>query len=124
MSVFQKSILFILVITILYSCEDNSKKTGELSQFIPEGVSIVFKIQDFEVLKTDIKNNGFLSQLKNTTPLCLSSIDSVIIDSAIISTNNVYNKFPLDKECLNDTANIPNKKNKPIKPNVTQVCKY
>ena len=62
-----KRIFFLLLVTIIYSCEDTSKKTGELSQFIPEGVSVVFKIQDFEVLKTDIKNNGFLSQLKKTT---------------------------------------------------------
>ena len=68
MNVFLKSIFFLLVMTIIYSCENTSKKTGELSQFIPEGVSVVFKIQDFEVLKTDINNNGFLYQLKKTTP--------------------------------------------------------
>jgi len=68
MNVFLKSIFLLIFLTVFFSCEDSSKKSGELSQFIPEGASVVFKIQDFEALKTDIKNNGFLSKLKNTKP--------------------------------------------------------
>ncbi len=78
MNVFLKSIFFLFVITVFYSCEDTSKKTGKLSQFIPEGVSLVFKIQDLEVLKTDIKNNGLLSQLKNTPPYSFFKDNSLL----------------------------------------------
>ena len=39
-----------------------------MDDFIPENASVVLRINDFEVLKSDIKNNSFLSKLKNTKP--------------------------------------------------------
>jgi len=130
MNVFLKSLFFILVITILYSCEDSSKKTGELSQFIPEEVSIVFKIQDFEVLKTDIKNNGILSQLKKTKPysffkensflnhlhpdtislLCISEIKST--NHFTFITKSTTGLFNLDSIPEKTIVSLPYKKSK------------
>lgn len=78
MKVFLKSVFLLIFLTVFFSCEDSSKKSGELSQFIPEGVSVVFKIQDFEALKTDIKNNGFLSKLKNTKPYTFFNEDKLL----------------------------------------------
>ncbi len=124
-----KSFLFLLIITIFYSCEDSSKKTGELSQFIPEGVSVVFKIQDFELLKSDIKNNSFLSNLKNTKPytffkksaflnylqpdstslLCISKIKDT--NHFIFITNPSERLFNLDSIPEKSIENISYKKN-------------
>jgi len=56
------------VFTLLFSCDNSPKKAGEISDYIPEGVSVVFKVEDMETLKSDINNSGFLSQLKNTKP--------------------------------------------------------
>ncbi len=129
MNVFQKSFFFLLIITILYSCEDTSKKTGELTQFIPEGVSVVFKIQDFEVLKSDIKNNSFLSKLKNTKPysffkesaflnylqpdstslLCISNIKDS--NHFIFITKPSEGLFNLDSIPEKSIKSIPYKKN-------------
>ena len=129
MNVFLKSFLFLFVIAVLYSCEDTSKKTGDLSQFIPEGVSVVFKIQDFDVLKSDIRNNSFLSKLKNTKPysffkesnflnylqpdstslLCISKIKDS--NHFIFITKPSENLFNLDSIPEKSIENIPYKKN-------------
>ena len=129
MNGFLKTFFFLLVMTIIYSCEDTSKKTGELSQFIPEGVSVVFKIQDFEVLKTDIKINGFLSQLRNTTPYSFFKENallkylqpdtiSLVCISQINNTNHItfitkpsVGLFNLDSIPEKIIARLPYKKN-------------
>ena len=68
MKVLLKSVGVLFCLAIFYSCDSSSSKSKELSDFIPEEVSVVFKIKDFEALKSDLKNNGFLSQIKKTAP--------------------------------------------------------
>ncbi len=78
MKVFLKIFGVLFFLTILYSCNSSSTKSRELSNYIPENASVVFKIQDFETLESYIKNNGFLSQLKNTKPYTFFSERSLI----------------------------------------------
>ncbi len=68
MKIFHKSIIVICCLAILLSCNNSATNSSNLSQFIHEDATVVFKIQDLEVLVSDIQNNGFLSQLKNTEP--------------------------------------------------------
>jgi hypothetical protein len=60
-------VFFFITITFLFhSCDSTSRKAKEPKDFIPKNTSLVIKIEDFEVLKADIKNNSFIEKLKNT----------------------------------------------------------
>ena len=63
---FIQSFFFITTILLLNGCDSNYDKTSELKDFIPKNTSLVIKIEDFESLKADIKNNSFITKLKNT----------------------------------------------------------
>ena len=63
---FIQSFFFITTILLLNGCDSSLDKTSELKDFIPKNTSLVIKIEDFEVLKVDIKNNSFIEKLKNT----------------------------------------------------------
>ena len=57
---------FITITSLFHSCDSTSRKAKEPKDFIPKNTSLVIKIEDFEVLKADIKNNSFIEKLKNT----------------------------------------------------------
>jgi len=78
MKVLLKTICLILCLTIIYSCEYSATNSKNLSDFIPEDSAVVFKIQDLETLESDILNNGFLSQLKNTEAYSYFSQNSLL----------------------------------------------
>ena len=60
-------VFFFITITFLFnSCDSTSRKAKEPIDFIPKNTSLVIKIEDFEALKADIKNNSFIEKLKNT----------------------------------------------------------
>ena len=60
---FFQSFFFITTILLLNGCDSSLDKTSELKDFIPKNTSLVIKIEDFESLKADIKNNSFISKL-------------------------------------------------------------
>jgi len=63
---------------LFFSCNPTPNKAKELVDFIPENTSVILKIQDFEVLKTDIKNNGFVSKLKKTKSYSFFNDESLL----------------------------------------------
>ncbi len=63
----QTTIVF-LFLNFLMGCGPTPTKVIEIESLIPENISAVIKIEDFEALKSDINNNDFLSKLKNTKP--------------------------------------------------------
>jgi len=67
------------VIVGFCSCDSSSTKKGNLSDFIPENTSVIFKISKFEVLQTDIKNNDLLSSFSNTSPYTFFSENSILL---------------------------------------------
>lgn len=68
MKVFIQSILLVFIFSILIGCDPAPSKQKVLTDFIPKNSSVVLRINDFEALKSDLKNNSFLSSLKNSEP--------------------------------------------------------
>ena len=61
-------LLFVpIVLGIFGSCDKTPPKTGTLMDFVPENVSLVFKISNFENLQADIENNSLISKFGKTT---------------------------------------------------------
>lgn len=65
MKVFIQFIASLFLFSFFISCDPAPSKLKVLSDFIPRNPSVVFSINDFEALKSDLKNNSFLSNLKN-----------------------------------------------------------
>ena len=65
MKVFIQFVASLLLFSFFISCDPAPSKLKALSDFIPKNPSVVFSINDFEALKSDLKNNSFLSNLKN-----------------------------------------------------------
>jgi len=66
---------FIMLALILMGCEGMTTRKIAIIDYVPEGVSIVFKISDnpnpkasLEAFLSDIKNNSLLSAFASTTP--------------------------------------------------------
>ena len=65
MKVFIQFVATLFLFSFFISCDPAPSKLKVLSDFIPRNPSVVFSINDFEALKSDLKNNSFLSNLKN-----------------------------------------------------------
>ncbi len=62
-------ILFLFsVIICLIGCDTSVSRSGTLVEYVPEGVSVVFKIRNFETLQADLKNSSLISEFGKTTP--------------------------------------------------------
>ncbi len=128
MKLFLQSTLALLFLNLLFSCDPAPKKAKEMEEFIPENISVVFKIEDFETLKSDINNSDFLSQLKNVKPytffskknlfkylnpsskslICISEIDNTLEVTFI--TRQEKGLFDLDAIPNTSSENISFKK--------------
>ena len=65
MKVFIQFVASLFLFSFFISCDPAPSKLKALSDFIPMNPSVVFSINDFEALKSDLKSNSFLSNLKN-----------------------------------------------------------
>jgi len=65
MKVFIQFVASLLLFSFFISCDPAPSKLKALSDFIPKNPLVVFSINDFETLKSDLYNNSFLSNLKN-----------------------------------------------------------
>ena len=68
MKVFIQFVASLFLFSFFISCDPAPSKLKALSDFIPMNPSVVFSINDFEALKSDLKNNSFLAKLKNSKP--------------------------------------------------------
>ena len=68
MKVFMQSIISVFLFSFFISCDPVPSKLKELTDFIPKNPSVVLTINDFEALKSDLKNNSFLTELKYSQP--------------------------------------------------------
>lgn len=50
------------------SCEKTSQKTGTLLDFVPKEASVILKIEDWESVQNNIKNNSLLLKLDTAIP--------------------------------------------------------
>ncbi len=66
--IFYRYLWMSLVVTII-GCNKDSKNDRNLVDFIPQDVSTVFKISDWNGFYNDVENNAFLSNYKKATPL-------------------------------------------------------
>jgi len=98
MKVIFKSALILFLSILLFSCEPAPTKAKSILEFIPENSLVVFKIDDFEELKSDIKTNSFLSKLKKTQAY------------SFFSENEIFNYLkPSSKSiiCISEIDSIP-----------------
>jgi len=65
MKVFIQFVASLFLFSFFISCDPAPSKLKALSDFIPKNPLVVFSINDFETLKSDLYNNSFLSNLKN-----------------------------------------------------------
>jgi hypothetical protein len=68
MKVFFQFVLFILISVLVFSCDPSPKKARDISDFIPENATLIFKIEDLNTLSSDIKNSSLISKFKNEKP--------------------------------------------------------
>ena len=68
MKVFMQSIVSVFLFSFFINCDPVPSELKELTDFIPKNPLVVLTINDFEVLKSDLKNNSFLTELKDTQP--------------------------------------------------------
>ena len=97
MKVILKTIFSLLIISLFFSCETAPRKAKDITEFIPENNSVVFKIEDLQELKSDLNNNGFLLKLKNTKP------------SIFFSEKNIFKYLhPFSKSilCISENSDI------------------
>ncbi len=58
---------YLVLLFILYiSCQQEETKTTSLLSYIPNNAAVVIKVNDFDVLKSDLKNNSFLKDFQKT----------------------------------------------------------
>jgi len=86
-----KNIYLAFLIVLFITCKKEVAKTDSLLHYIPNNAALVIKINDFEVLKSDLKNNNFLKNLQKTEhyPKLISKIKPLesldIKNKAIVS---------------------------------------
>ncbi len=68
MEKFLEGVLLLILFILLGSCQDRPEKTGTLMDYVPEGVSVVFKISDWETLQADIEHSSLLKKFDHTLP--------------------------------------------------------
>lgn len=59
-----KILTFILI--LFFSCKKEETKTSSQLDYIPQNASIIIKINDFDLFKSELKNNNFLKEYKQT----------------------------------------------------------
>ena len=68
MKVFLKTVFLLLIYTLLFSCDPAPTKARDISDFIPENATIVFKIENLNTFSSDLKNSSLISKFKNKKP--------------------------------------------------------
>ena len=63
----KKAILFFAIFTLYINCQPELKKTSSLVDYIPANSAFIFKINDLQGFKLNLKNNTFLKKIKNTS---------------------------------------------------------
>jgi len=125
-----KKLYFILLLSIIISCNLDKNTSGEITNFIPENTAVLLKITNTETLKSDIRNNAFLLKFSKTNGyknfennlallnyispisevlLCFSKDNDTNYHYTFI-TKEAPNLFNLDSLQNVETETIPNKK--------------
>ena len=82
---------------LLVNCSNSKRSATKITQFVPEGASVVLSINDFETFKSDLKNNAFIDKLSNTS---LNKKLNTTLDK--LNLLNTKNKVLI---CFSNTAN-------------------
>ncbi len=117
MKIFIKTSLIIIFTSLLFSCEPASKESKDLTDFIPENTLVVFKIEDFETLKSDLSNSSLVSKFDTKSPYTFFYETSIFNylkpnSSSLICVSNkvnpVYTFIGRPNKNLFNTDSIPN----------------
>ncbi len=114
-------ILALVLVVLLWSCDQSASNKGELIDFVPQNSELVLKISNFETLQSDIKNSALISAFSKTNAttyfsethnlftylnpksesfLCISSRNDSITDytfiarqdSTVFNTDSIQNR--------------------------------
>ncbi|MFK5983187.1 MAG: hypothetical protein QM499_09755 [Flavobacteriaceae bacterium] len=68
MKAFFQTVLFLLISVLVFSCDPSPTKAKDISDFIPENTTVIFKIEDLSTLSSDLKNSSLIAKFKNEKP--------------------------------------------------------
>lgn len=66
-SMWFRSVTVVLLLTIFLSCDQAHTGKSDLLSFIPDDSSLIVKINNLNTFRSELKNNHFLNDIKNTT---------------------------------------------------------
>lgn len=58
--------LLTVILILFFSCKKEVTETNSQLDYIPQNASIIIKINDFDIFKSELKNNNFLKEFKQT----------------------------------------------------------
>lgn len=82
----KKLVFILLVVALLFSCNNSNKSTTKLLHLIPENSTLILKINNLETFKNDLKNNDFINKL--TSSNLLKDISKQFENLYYLNTNN------------------------------------
>ena len=71
MPAFLRSIILLLLTGLGISCNSDRQEQHHLSDYLPEDSGVIFRINDLQGTRTDVKNNGLLSKVEDHSPFAL-----------------------------------------------------
>lgn len=61
-------LILLLLLIVIVGCNTKTKSSGQVVDYVPEDVSMVIKIADWETFRSDLKTNSLFSKLTSTPP--------------------------------------------------------
>lgn len=100
-----------LLIVLLVSCKKDIVTSDELLAYIPNDAALIIKINDLNLLKSDLKNNNFLKDFQKTTHYQKFKKHLVLLDDVTTNDKAILCLVEIGKgkfEFLFKTATTPN----------------
>lgn len=95
-------IVLLFFLSFIFSCTQEKNTTFPLLKYIPENSSIIIKINELALLKSELKNNDFLNRLEKTELYTSITDRLAILSNVNTNTRSVLAFVPTS----NDTTNF------------------
>ena len=92
----KKFFVFLIIISLCFSCNNSQRNKIKIHQLIPEGTSVVLKVNKLETFKSDINNSSFIKSLTTSSfyddiKASLKSLENYKTDNELLICFNEYN---------------------------------
>ena len=92
----KKFFVFLIIISLCFSCNNSQRNKIKIHQLIPEGTSVVLKVNKLETFKSDINNSSFIKSLTKSSfyddiKASLKSLENYKTDNELLICFNEYN---------------------------------